>query len=236
MNRTDRLYAIVEELRAVAPRPRSARWLADRFEVSVRTIERDLGALQEAGVPVYAEAGRTGGYVIDRLSTLPPLNVTPAESAAIALALEGYAGPFAGEARAALGKVLAAMPDGQAARAEELVSKVRLMNGATTPPPRGHPVTAVIEEAVARQRVVRLSYVDKSGQETHRDVEPISLLGGQENWYLLGWCRLRGCARAFRLDRIQRAVLTGAAADPRRFEEVISAEANLNTRPLSLVR
>jgi predicted DNA-binding transcriptional regulator YafY len=54
VNRTDRLYALVEELRAVAPRPLTARRLADRFEVSVRTIERDLGALLEAGVPLYA--------------------------------------------------------------------------------------------------------------------------------------------------------------------------------------
>ncbi|GAB3860390.1 helix-turn-helix transcriptional regulator [Dactylosporangium cerinum] len=56
MNRTDRLYALVEELRAVAPRPRSARWLATRFEVSTRTIERDIGALQESGVPIWVSS------------------------------------------------------------------------------------------------------------------------------------------------------------------------------------
>ena len=74
MNRTDRLYALVEELRAVAPRPRSARQLAERYEVSARTVERDILALQESGVPVYAETGRRGGYVIDKTVTLPPLN------------------------------------------------------------------------------------------------------------------------------------------------------------------
>ena len=66
MNRTDRLYALVEELRAVAPRPRSARQLAERYEVSARTIERDILALQESGVPIYAETGRRGGYAIDK--------------------------------------------------------------------------------------------------------------------------------------------------------------------------
>ena len=87
MNRTDRLYALVEELRAVAPRPRSARQLAGRYEVSTRTIERDILALQEAGVPIYAVAGRCGGYVIDKALTLPPLNFTAAEMVAMAVSL-----------------------------------------------------------------------------------------------------------------------------------------------------
>jgi predicted DNA-binding transcriptional regulator YafY len=60
MNRTDRLYALVEELRATAPRARSARRLADRFEVGVRTIQRDVLALQEAGVPTWATPGPVG--------------------------------------------------------------------------------------------------------------------------------------------------------------------------------
>jgi predicted DNA-binding transcriptional regulator YafY len=55
VNRANRLYALVEEPRAVAPRPRSARWLAGRFEVSVRTVERDISALQQSGVPIYAQ-------------------------------------------------------------------------------------------------------------------------------------------------------------------------------------
>jgi predicted DNA-binding transcriptional regulator YafY len=65
MNRTDRLYALVEELRASAPRGRSAQRLAERFEVAVRTIQRDILALQEAGVPIWATPGPGGGYTID---------------------------------------------------------------------------------------------------------------------------------------------------------------------------
>ena len=87
VNRTDRLYALVEELRAVAPQWRSAKWFAERFEVSSRTIERDLSALQQAGVPIYATPGRRGGYAIDVQHTLPPLNLSAAEVAAVATAL-----------------------------------------------------------------------------------------------------------------------------------------------------
>src|SRR2546429_7766668 len=77
MNRTDRLYALVEELRAVTPQPRSARWLACRFEVSSRTVERDIGALQQAGVPIYAEPGRTGGDGVGKKHTPPPVHSPP---------------------------------------------------------------------------------------------------------------------------------------------------------------
>ena len=80
MNRTDRLYALVEELRASAPSSRTAKEMAARFEVSTRTVERDILALQEAGVPIRGAAGRRGGYFIDPQGTLPdllPYNLPP---------------------------------------------------------------------------------------------------------------------------------------------------------------
>jgi predicted DNA-binding transcriptional regulator YafY len=131
MNRTDRLYALVEELRAVAPRPRSARQLAGRYEVSTRTIERDILALQESGVPIYAETGRCGGYVIDKTLTLPPLNFTAAEVVAIAVSLAREEGtPFASAMRSALRKVLAAAPAAQAAEAAQLMNRILLIGTA----------------------------------------------------------------------------------------------------------
>jgi predicted DNA-binding transcriptional regulator YafY len=128
VNRTDRLYALVEELRAVAPRPRSARQLAGRYEISTRTIERDILALQESGVPIYAVAGRCGGYVIDRARTLPPVNFTAAEMVAIAVALAGAEStPFAAAMRSALRKVLAVAPAAQTAEAAQLMDRIRLI-------------------------------------------------------------------------------------------------------------
>src|SRR5215813_14525732 len=80
MNRIDRMYALVEELRAAGRRGRKARQLAEHFEVSVRTIERDLSALGQAGVPLATKQGRTGGYSVDRAMSLPPLNFTAREA------------------------------------------------------------------------------------------------------------------------------------------------------------
>ncbi|MFF4252220.1 helix-turn-helix transcriptional regulator [Streptomyces sp. NPDC001663] len=217
MNRTDRLYALVEELRAAAPSPRSARTLARRFEVSVRTIERDLAALQQSGVPVYAEPGRTGGYVLDRRRTLPPLTITPAEATALAVGLHALAGtPFAADARSALHKVLAVMPERERAAAAEMTGRVQLLVPAAAPTRSAEPVVPEpLREALTAGRVLRLEYADAEGTITARDVEPLAFLGGAEHWYLAAWCRLREAPRGFRLDRI-RAVEALAESPPRR--------------------
>jgi predicted DNA-binding transcriptional regulator YafY len=210
MNRTDRLYALVEELRAVTPAPRSARWLAERFEVSARTVERDIGALQQAGVPIYAEAGRTGGYVLDKTHTLPPVNVTPGEAVAIAVALEGLRGtPFEDAARAALRKVVAVMPARDTAAAQELTGRVRLLGKAGS-----GTVPAAVARALSDRRVLRFGYVDRHGSATKREIEPLGYVGGT-HWYLLGWCRLRESVRCFRLDRIIDPVATDEVVNPR---------------------
>ncbi|SCF46351.1 helix-turn-helix transcriptional regulator [Micromonospora mirobrigensis] len=198
MNRTDRLYALVEELRVVSPRPRSAAWLARRFEVSTRTIERDVGALQASGVPIWAEPGRTGGYAVDRAHTLPPVNLTAGEAVAMAVGLHRLRGtPFASAAGAALRKLVAVMPAADVAEAHRLAGRVHLIgDGPATPVP------ALVAGAVTAGRLLRLGYADRVGAVSTRDVEPLGYLGNARHWYLVAWCRLRGGPRCFRTDRI----------------------------------
>lgn len=211
MNRTERLYALVEELRAVSPRPRSARWLADRFGVSTRTIERDLSALQQSGVPLYAEPGRSGGYVVDKDHTLPPLSITPAEAAALAVAVHGLSGtPFTADARSALHKVFAVMPQREREAARELAARVRLAVNVVRPSALPH----TLREALSSHRLLLLRYADAQGEVTDHTVEPLGFLGG-EDWYLIGWCRLRSAVRGFRLDRIREARALEETAEPR---------------------
>ncbi|GII87139.1 transcriptional regulator [Sphaerisporangium siamense] len=222
MNRTDRLYALVEELRAISPRCRSARELSERLHVSVRTIERDIAALQQAGVPIYAEPGRRGGYVLDKAMSLPPLNFTPAEAVAIAVALsQARDRPFAADARSALRKLVAAMPGPDGDRARELASRVHLISDAGQDPgpdtAHGRAAAAqVIDQALQHRRVLLISYEDRSGALTRREVEPGVFVGGRGGfWYLVGFCRLRQDVRVFRLDRIHDAELTGETASAR---------------------
>ncbi|MCW2137075.1 putative DNA-binding transcriptional regulator YafY, contains an HTH and WYL domains [Actinoplanes cyaneus] len=215
VNRTDRLYALVEELRAVAPRPRSARWLAARFEVSVRTVERDISALQQSGTPVYAEPGRTGGFCLDTAHTLPPVNLTPEEAVAMALALRRLEGtPFRQAAASALRKLVAAMRADDAAAAQALAGRIHLVDGAA---PASMPRAAV--GALPVGRVLRIGYADREGAVTTRDIEPLGYVGVRDQWYLIAWCRLRQAARIFRTDRITTVIPTREPAPPRRFPE-----------------
>jgi len=220
VNRTDRLYALVEELRAHAPRLMRASELAHRFEVTTRTIERDLLALQEAGVPIWAQPGPGGGYSLNVDTTLPPLNLTAAEAAAIATALAATrAMPFAEAGRSALQKLSGVMASAPRSTASKLVSQIRVAQA----PPRdpAHNVIDVLQQALIASVVVAMTYRDFAGRETQREVEPAGLIGTGRGWYLVAWCRLRQAPRAFRLDRIANASLTHDAVEPRSLDALL---------------
>jgi predicted DNA-binding transcriptional regulator YafY len=205
VTRTDRLYALVEELRAVAPRPRSARWLAEKFDVSSRTIERDLSALQQSGVPIWAEPGRTGGYSLDPAHTLPPLGFTVDEALAVMISLGTLVtSPFRDAATSALRKVLAVTDDRSLRETVGLATRIHLLGEH-----RSNEVPHELAGALRTGNVLEISYVDRNGIATLRNVEPMGFVGKGADWYLIAWCRLRDDLRAFRGDRIAAAEPTG---------------------------
>lgn len=207
MNRTDRLHAVSEELRRAGPRGRTAARLATWLEVSTRTIKRDVAALQEAGLPVWAQAGPGGGYVLDAQATLPPVNLTPTQAVAVATALLAHRGaPFAPDGRVALEKVLDVMHPTDRRRAEELGARVWVRGGDAGL--AGTAVTGAVEEGLVTRRVLALDYVDHRGRPSKRRVEPHLLAQTDGHWYLIGWCLRRRAPRWFRIDRIQVAHLT----------------------------
>jgi len=195
MNRTDRLYALVEELRARAPRTMRAAELARRFDVSTRTVERDLLALQEAGVPIWAQPGPGGGYGLNVDTTLPPLNLTSAEAAALATALAATRSmPFAEAGRSALRKLAGVMASAPKDTASRLVSQIRVVPGPDGPV---NPVSDVIQRALIDSIAVSISYRDAQGRETVRVVEPVGIFGTRNGWYLAARCRLRQASTPF---------------------------------------
>lgn len=218
MNRTERLYAIVEALRAAGPAGRTSRQLAEQLEVSVRTIKRDMAGLAEAGVPLQAEEGRGGGYALARQAALPPLSFTPGEATAIAVALAADRElPFLREGRTALDKVLSAMTREQRDEAKDIARRVWTL----VPPTLGPSTARVLDEAFRHRVVVVLDYVDGQGALTRgRPVEPMAFARAAGHWHLLAWCRFRHAGRWFRLDRVRGARLTRERAPERDLGEV----------------
>ena len=229
MNRTERLYALVEELRARAPRTMRAVDLANRFEVSARTVERDLLALQEAGVPIWAQPGPRGGYGLNVDTTLPPLNFTPAEAVAIATSLAAaHSMPFAEAGQSALGKIAAAMATTSKETAMRLASQVRVVPG---PGEAARNASMIVERALLDSVAIALHYRDAQDRESERIVEPAGIFGTGRGWYLAAWCRLRQGPRAFRFDRILDARLTSEAITPRALDTVIADLPHLLIEP-----
>lgn len=188
-----RLVAIILLLRS---RGRvSAAWLAERLEVSVATIRRDMERLSAAGVPVYAERGRGGGWqLLDGWSS-DLGDLTDDE----ALALVSGAGGAA-ESLAAREKLLAALPSRlrEPARvaAESLLEDPRRWGELPTPVPVEVPA---LQRAVARQRRVRLSYRTSVGRVRDEVVDPLGIIRTTGAWYLL--CRTDRGVRTYRIDR-----------------------------------
>lgn len=220
MNRLERLYAVAETVRRRSPATVSARELAERFEVSTRTMERDLVALREAGVPLYAATGRTGGYAMAGSGGRMVFTLSPQEVIGLLMAVTAAeSAPFVESARAAADRLVDGLPAETRVAVDQLRDRVRTSGpGAPTVDAR---TRRTLEEAVRRRLVVRLSYCDAEGAATERDVEAVGFHGTAGEWYLIGWCRLREDRRVFRLDRIERAVLTRTTFDVRDVDETL---------------
>ncbi len=219
MNRTERLYAIVEELRRAGERPRTARALADEFEVSTRTIKRDIASLQEAGVPIWSESGPIGGYgMLNRSEVLPPIAFTTAEAVAIASALHAAGRrPFSAEGNAALSKIVGAMERSDRDEARKLGRRIWFQERSVD----SDGTFRALGEAIRRCVVVRIDYTDADGAATRaRPVESLALAQIENRWYLLAWCRLRCAGRWFRLDRIDGVTATREVFRPRDVRQV----------------
>ena len=161
MNRTDRLFALVEELRGDRRRGRTAQELGDKLEVTARTIKRDISALQQAGVPIYGAPGPGGGYrlVGTDQAVLRPVSFTSSEAVAIAAALRTQPNlPFATDGATALTKVMRAMTPGAVEAAERLAGRVW-----TTSTPKRSRAARTIDAAIAERRVVSIEYTGREG-------------------------------------------------------------------------
>lgn len=207
MNRIDRLFGI---LLILQNQPRSrAQDLAKKFEVSKRTIYRDITALSEMGVPIVSLPGE--GYELMEGFYLPPLVFTDDEAIALFLGArllgQQATGALTLKAEQALAKIAAALPKETRQRVESLTRII----GFITPQDRfnlDEPRLVTLQHAIQHRRVIHLRYHSYHQNETtEREVEPHQLFYSDGAWYVSGYCRLRQDMRSFRLSRIEKLTL-----------------------------
>jgi predicted DNA-binding transcriptional regulator YafY len=206
MNRTDRLVAILLELQASGSL--RAEDLAQHFEVSVRTVYRDLEALSEGGVPLIATPGK--GYRLMDGYFLPPLAFTATEAALLVLGGEFVRQrvdpELRGAAEAALRKLAGVLPGERRAEVERWRTEMLFPSAQPVDDPR----LARLRGAIQEHRVARLVYhAFRKAEPELREVEPITLVYMRERWHVGAYCRLRQGLRMFRLDRIDRVSVLG---------------------------
>jgi predicted DNA-binding transcriptional regulator YafY len=212
MNRVDRLLALILYLQS--RRVVTAEELARHFELSIRTVYRDLAALGEAGVPVVAEAGV--GYALLKGYHLPPVNFTAEEANALVtggLLVGQFAdGSLKAQMGSALKKVRAVLPRDHQDRVD------RLERGMATTASVKSPAQAelsLLQQALAEQRVLQFHYQGSGQVEAiPRTVEPLGLVHYLERWHLIAWCRDRRDYRDFRTDRMTGVTMLRETVEP----------------------
>lgn len=215
MNRIDRVTAILIQLQS--KRVVKAQEIADRFEISLRTVYRDVKTLEEAGIPVIGEAGI--GYSIREGYRLPPVMFTQEEATALLTAeklVEKLTDASTREVyQAAMFKIKSVLRLTERDHIEKLEQHIEVIN---SPNFSGHQTdTAYLQQilkAIGAKTVTNIDYFAEHSQEkTNRNVESVGIFFMGRYWYLIGWCCLRNDYRTFRVDHIRCLSVTAIRFD-----------------------
>jgi predicted DNA-binding transcriptional regulator YafY len=201
MRRADRLFDIIQRLRS-ARGPLTAAAIAEPLEVTVRTVYRDIAALQARRVPIEGEAGI--GYVLRRGFDLPPLMFTTEEIDAIVTGvrlLRRLRDPKLQDAAdSVLAKVGTVLPE----QLRALLEAPMYVSGGSAPSAKGVDL-AEVRSAIRASRKLRIAYLDAQDRRTQRTIWPIAMAYYVDVTLIAAWCELRNDFRHFRVDRITRS-------------------------------
>ncbi|MGW4487665.1 helix-turn-helix transcriptional regulator [Amycolatopsis sp. NPDC004368] len=203
--------------------------LAERLEVSLRTLRRDVDRLRELGYPVEAQRGVDGGYQLAPGATLPPLVVDDEEAVALAVGLQAAAqGSVEGIAESSLrvlAKVVQVMPARLRRRVDALRAMTVPLDWTSAPGPSVDPgVLTTLALACRDSERVRFAYTAANGRQTDRHVEPLRLVPVGRRWYLVAYDLTRHDWRSFRVDRLCAPQSTGVPFRPRELPAPDAAE------------
>lgn len=189
----------------------SGRELAERLDITTRTVRRDIDKLRELGYPVDANVGARGGYRLGAGAEMPPLLLDDQEVLAVALGLDavttGAVADMAEASAGALAKLRQVMPS----RLQHRLDALRIEAIPREAPASAVPAERLTEIATAchRHERLRFDYRRNDGEESRREVEPYRLVRNGNRWYLVGFDLARADWRSFRVDRMEPKIPTG---------------------------
>jgi predicted DNA-binding transcriptional regulator YafY len=191
--------------------------LAQRLEVNPRTLRRYIVMLQDLGIPIEAERGRNGAYVLSAGFKLPPMMFTNEEALALTVGLiSARRLNLADTDRAiqsAFAKLERVMPLDLKSRVRALTETITLDSNRISSVPPSEVVLSTMSSAAQLRRRVHIRYHPNQGNDTERDFDPYGLTYYQHRWYVVGYCHLRQDLRSFRLDRVTHVSMIEAGFD-----------------------
>lgn len=207
MNRIDRLFGILTFLQSKKYVP--AERIAEKFNISVRTVYRDVKALCEGGIPVSFEPGK--GYFVVQGYFLPPVSFSTEEANALLL-MEAMATGFADKSihthySSALQKVKAVLRSSQKEKVEHLQNNIKFQLPECMV--NDYDYLSVLQTAISHKLVAEMEYKNNKSEVSKRRIEPIGLVFYAFSWHLIAWCHLRREYRDFKVARILRVKNTG---------------------------
>lgn len=187
--------------------------LAEKFQVSKRTIYRDIKALENAGVPILTEEGK--GYTLMEGYKVPPVMFTEKQANALILAeqlvLQNKDASFVKDYSEAIDKIKSILRYQLKDKANLLADRTQFRQ--VIDQARNSNNLSDLQHALTNYYLVKIAYTNKENIASNRLIEPFALLNS-DNWYLVAWCRLREAFRFFRLDRIQRMEVLAEKFEP----------------------
>jgi len=211
--RLSRLTSILIQLQT--KRLITATGLADKFNVSVRTIYRDIRALEQSGVPILTEDGK--GYTLMEGYKIPPVTFTESEANALITAeqfvLKNKDASFIKDYTEAISKIKCVLRQRTKENANLLSDRIAISQNNSYD--RTSNYLSTLQLALTNFNLTTIEYQKLDTEETtKRIIEPFALLSTQENWLLVAWCRLRKAFRIFRLDRIKNLQIQTGKFEP----------------------
>ncbi|MBC9912565.1 helix-turn-helix transcriptional regulator [Chitinophaga varians] len=206
LKRLPRLTAILTLLQT--KRLVTARSLADKFDVNIRTIYRDIKALEQAGVPILTEEGK--GYTLMEGYSMPPVMFTESEAYALItveqIVLKNNDTSLVREYSEAISKIRSILKHSIKDKTALLAERVQFRKNTSGDSTSNS--LSLLQGALTHFNLTDIQYTDENNKVTSRLIEPFAIYSTQGNWVLIAYCRMRKDFRAFRLDRILELKIT----------------------------